>query len=87
MDETVQQLSFNVGGTPPEKALVRFSGGVFLARELTKGEEIHLQVVDADGRTVADGYGRVVAVAFKDTLDKETGDVVSSERVHSVKVS
>jgi hypothetical protein len=79
MSEQVQQLSFDVGGLPPEKAIVRFSGGVFLAREL--------QVVDADGQTVADGYGRVVAVAFKDTLDKDTGDVASTERVHSVKVS
>lgn len=87
MADQVQQLTFEVGGEPPTSTLLRMSGGVFTHRELRKGEEVHLQVVDADGQIVADGYGRVIGVAFKDKLDKETGDVVETERVHSVKVS
>lgn len=80
------QLTFEVGGDPPTAALLGFSGKVFVHRELVKGEEVHLQVVDADGTVVADGYGRVVGVAFRDRLD-EHGQVTATERVHSVKVS
>jgi hypothetical protein len=87
MADQAVQLSFEVGGEPPTSTLLRMSGGVFTHRELRKGEEIHVQVVDADGVVVADGYGRVVAVQFKDTLDKESGDVTGTERIHSVKVS
>jgi hypothetical protein len=86
VSDTQQQLTFDVGGQPPDSTLMRVSGGVFTHRQLTKGEEVHLQVVDADGVVVADGYGRVVGVAFKDKLDKD-GNVESTERVHSVKVS
>lgn len=85
MDDTVQQLTFDVGGNQPDKALVRFSGDAFVHRHLTKGEEVHLQVVDADGQVVADGYGRVVGVSFRDKL--EDGNVVETTRVHSVKFS
>jgi hypothetical protein len=86
MTDTVQQLTFNVGGETPDKSLLRLSGAVFTHRELTKGEEIHLQVVDADGAIVADGYGRVLSVQFKDQYDKD-GNVEATERVHGAKVS
>lgn len=79
------QLTFNVGGEKPTDTVLRMSGGVFTHRELSKGEEIHLQVVDADGQVVADGYGRVIGVAFKDKI--EDGVVVQTERIHSVKVT
>jgi hypothetical protein len=82
-----QQLTFDVGGESPTKALIRFSGSVFVHRELPKGEEVHLQVVGADGEVVADGYGRVVGVAFKDEYDAKTKELVDTVRVHSVKVS
>lgn len=81
------QLTFDVGGTPPNTAVVTLSGRPFCHRELAKGEEVHLQLVDADGQIVADGYGRVIGVAFKDKLDKDSGDVVSVERVHSIRVT
>lgn len=88
MAETSQppQLSFDVGGSKPDTAILRMSGGVFVHRQLQKGEEVHVQVVDADGVVVADGYGRVVGILFKDKLD-EHGVVTATERVHSVKVS
>ncbi len=86
MTDTAQQLTLDVGGEKPTESLLRFSGGLFTARELSKGEEVHLQVVDADGTVVADGYGRVLGVAFKDKVD-EHNNVTATERVQSVKVS
>lgn len=80
------QLTFNVGGEKPDTAVLRFSGGLMLDRELAKGEELHVQVVDTDGVVVGNAYGRVVTVAFKDKVD-EHGSVTSTERVHSAKVS
>jgi hypothetical protein len=79
-------LTFDVGGDVPDTAILRLSGGVVLQRQLAKGDEIHLQVVNMDGETVADGYGRVVSVMFKDKLN-EHGQTVSTERVHGIKVS
>lgn len=86
-ESTNVQLTFEVGGEPPTKAVFTLSGRPFAHRELAKGEEVHLQIVDADGEVVADGYGRVVGVAFKDVIDKDTGSVLGTERIHSVKVS
>jgi len=80
------QLTFDVGGNKPDKAVLRFSGGLMLDRELTKGEELHVQVVDMDGTVVGNAYGKIIAVTFKDKLD-EDGFVTSTERVHSAKVS
>jgi hypothetical protein len=80
------QLTFDVGGEKPSKAVLRFSGGLFLDRELAKGEELHVQVVDTDGQVVGNAYGRIVAVAFKDKVD-EHGSVTETERVHFAKVS
>lgn len=86
MTDTAQQLTFDVGGEKPTESLLRISGGIFTSRELSKGEEVHLQVVDADGAVVADGYGRVLAIAFKDKAD-EHNNITATERVQSVKVS
>lgn len=86
MTDTAKQLTFDVGGETPTESLLRVSGGIFTSRELQKGEEVHLQVVDADGTVVAEGYGKVVAVGFKDRFD-EHGHVTETERSHSVKVS
>lgn len=80
------QLTFDVGGDAPDTAILRLSGGVVLDRELEKGAEIHMQVVGMDGEVVANGYGRVVSVQFKDTLD-EHGHVASTERVHGIKLT
>lgn len=80
------ELTFNVGGDKPSRAILSVSGRVHVHRELDKGEEVHLQVVGPDGEIVADGYGRVVGVAFKDKFDKD-GELVETERLHQVKVT
>ena len=80
------QLSFEVGGNAPDTSVLRVSGAIFTHRELEKGEEVHMQLVDADGVIVADGYGKVIGVAFKDKLD-EVGTVTATERIHSLKMS
>ena len=86
MTDTAKQLTFDVGGEKPTESVLRMSGGVFTQRELKKGEELHLQVVDADGVVVADGYGRVVSVLFKDTID-EHGTVTATERIQGAKIT
>lgn len=80
------QLTFDVGGDTPTSAVLRVTGSIHLHRELAKGEEAHVQVVDADGVCVADGYGTVVAVSFRDRRD-EHGNVTETERGHTLKVA
>jgi hypothetical protein len=83
------QLSFNVGGELPTETIIRVTGGMFTTRELRKGEEIHVQVVDTDGETVANGYGQVETVGFRDVYQKVDGERVldHTERVHGAKVT
>lgn len=82
---TVAQLSFEVGGKQPDQAVIRISGSVHLDKELKKGDEIHLTIGDMDGEVVANGYGRITQVAFKDQM--EEGQVVATERIHTAKVA
>ena len=73
------RFTFDVGGATPDTATLKISGALELGRELRKGEEIGVRVVDADGDVIAQGDGYVTAVAFKDKRDKD-GDVVETER-------
>lgn len=84
IDET--QLSFTVGGSMPTKSRARIAGGLFTHREIEKGEELHMQLVDSDGTIVADGYGRVESITFKDVYDKD-GELAEVQRVHGVKIT
>lgn len=78
--------TFEVGGERPTSQVATISGRPFMHRELQKGEDIHLQLISVeDGEVVADAYGKVVGVAFKDRQEKDGS--VKVERVHSVKVS
>ncbi len=82
----LKQLTFGVGGEEPTISIVRVSGGATLQQDLDKGDEVHVIVSTMDGEIVADGYGRVVAVAFKDHYD-EHGTITQTERVQTVKIS
>lgn len=86
MTDTVKQLTFDVGGDKPTESILRVAGGMYTTRELSKGEEVHIQVVDADGQVVADGYGRITTVAFKDKID-EHGSVTATERLQGAKIT
>lgn len=79
------RLSFDVGGATPDAATLKIGGSLEVRRELRKGEEIGIRVVDADGQLIADGDGYVTAVAFKDRRDKD-GDIVETQRTHTAKV-
>jgi hypothetical protein len=81
-----KQLTFNVGGEEPTISIVRVSGGATLQQDLDKGDEVHVIVSTMDGEIVANGYGHVVAVTFKDTRD-EHGTVTQTERIQTVKIS
>jgi hypothetical protein len=85
-DTDAQQLTFDVGGNPPDLSILRVSGGAMLHKELAKGDEVHMIVSGMDGEIVADGYGRVVAVAFKDKLD-EHGVVTATERIQTIRIT
>ncbi len=86
MDTVPQQLTFDVGGNPPDVSVIRISGGAMLLKELAKGDEVHMVVSGMDGEIVANGYGHVVAVTFKDKLD-EHGIVAATERIQTVKIT
>ena len=43
-----------------------------LDRDLEKGEEIHVQVLDMTGEVVGNGYGYFETVSFRDNRDKRT---------------
>ncbi len=82
-----QQLTFDVGGESPTSAVLRMAGAIHLHRELSKGEECHVQIVTvAEGEVVGDAYGPVVAISFKDRRD-EHGEISETERGHTLKVA
>lgn len=86
MEAEQLKLSFNVGGEPPTSAVLRLSGGCRVHREIDKGDELHLQVVDMDGTVVADGYGHIEELTFRDKRDPETNDIVATERIHTARI-
>lgn len=86
MSDVQQQITFTVGGNAPDKSLLTIGGRFHADRELRKGEEIHVQVVDTDGEVVANAYGKVVKIAFDDKYDAD-GELVQTERVHGLKVT
>jgi hypothetical protein len=80
------QLTFDVGGSPPDVATLKITGGMRLGRELRKGEPIHVNIIGPDGEVLAEGDGFVAAVGFKDKRNK-FGDVESTERTHTAKLA
>jgi hypothetical protein len=80
------RFSFDVGGATPDTATLKIGGTLGLERELRKGEEVGVRVVDADGQILAEADGYVVAVAFKDQRDKD-GEIVQTERAHTARVT
>lgn len=70
---------------PPTKSLIRFRGDAFVHRDLERGEELHIQVFDAAGELVSDGYGVIASLAFRDK--RKAGEVVETHRVQTVEFS
>ncbi len=66
----------------PENRLVRFSGTAFLEGPLERDQEVHVQVINADGELIANAYGRVDNVTERTRRD---GKAV--EYIHMIKVS
>lgn len=85
MDEhEMTQLSFEVGGAKPNLASLKISGGMGLARELRKGEQVGIRILGMDGEVLAESDGHVTSIAFKDKRNKY-GDVESTERSHTIR--
>lgn len=82
-EERQLSFTFNVGGHTPDLAKVGFSGKAELERELRKGEELVLNVIDANGELVVSAHGVVTAIAF---VDKETEDGTVTTREHKIKL-
>lgn len=80
-----EQLSFLVGGRDPDISIIRVSGGITSTQDLRKEQEVHVVVSTMDGEVVANGYGYVVGVSFKDNY--KDGVVDSTDRIQTVKVS
>lgn len=79
------RFSFDVGGATPDTATLKIGGTLLLERELRKGEEVGVRVVDADGHVLAQADGYVTAVAFKDRRNGD-GEIVETERAHTARV-
>lgn len=78
-----------VGGQPITQTLLRITGTVFTDRVLNKGEAIHVVVTDDTGDVVANGYGQVEDVAFKDVYKRVEGERVfdHARRIDIAKVT
>lgn len=85
MSDTAQQHGDTSAGNPPTKSLIRFRGDAFVHRDLERGEEVHIQVFDAAGVLVSDGYGVIAALAFRDK--RKAGAIVETARVQTVEFS
>lgn len=73
-EQPLAQLSFSVGGEKPTASTVRLVGGKIEAGgEYKKGQVVHLSIEAV-----------VTEVAFVDLKDKETGQVVATERRHKL---
>jgi hypothetical protein len=84
-DHEMTQLSFNVGGSAPNLASLKISGGMGLPHELRKGDPTMLVISGPDGEVLAQADGVVTTVAFKDKRNK-FGEVESTERAHTVRL-
>lgn len=80
-----EQLSLDVGGDPPDSAVVKIGGGIPISRDLPKGERLRVQVIGADGDIVGETDALVVSVAFVDKVDEHL-NITATERVHAAKV-
>lgn len=81
------QLSFDVGGDhgQPEVATFRVSGALATSiRELEKGEDVRISIIDADGQVVAAGEGYVRGVGFREHRPKDGPSW--TERTHAIKL-
>lgn len=81
-----QQISLTSNGSMPTKRRIQFSGAIHTHREVARGEEVHVTVVDADGTVVADGYGKVVAESFADFYDAD-GELEDTIKTAKAKIS
>ncbi len=86
MTTVLQQLAldFNVGGNRPDTAKLGITGKLALDKQLHKGENFVIQILDEDNEIIAAGSGTCVAVAFTDKTDKE-GDITTT-REHKIKL-
>ena len=78
------QLSLDVGGDRPTGATLKI-GGSLLTRELLKGADVRVQVLDENGEIVAEQAGYVAQVAFVD--HRPDNAAWFTERVHTIKVA
>lgn len=85
MVQQQEQLSFDVGGQIPDVGVLKVGGQLMVGTDVSKGTEVHIVVSGMDGEVIANGYGHVVGVAFKDVY--KDGDIVGTERIHAVKVT
>ena len=97
-----EQLSLDVGGDPPDSAVVKIGGSIPISRDLPKGERLRVQVIGADGDIVGETDALVVSVAFVDKVDEHSSsfksgrfrsafkpaclNITATERVHAAKV-
>jgi hypothetical protein len=86
-----EQLSLDVLPDPrlvPGGLLIgklRISGEFGVERDLNRGEQIIVQISDADGQVITTALGMVSGVGFANIMDKEA--VIGTERQHRAKLA
>jgi hypothetical protein len=81
-------LSYDVGGdeqlAPLLSASFGVSGKIICFKELSKGTQVHVSIVDADGQVVAAGEGHVRSVGFQE--HRPANGPAHTERLHKIKL-
>lgn len=83
-----QQLSFNVGGEAIGKHLygtIAVNGKLETTCDLNLGDELRVQIINAQSEVVAAGPAICSAPAFNEQTDKD-GEIIAIERAHKAKV-
>lgn len=86
MSGAPEQLTLEIGALePPTTSTFRITGALGEdARELYVDDAVRVQVMNADGEIIADGYGDVVAVGFKRHRPAKSRPYV--ERIQTIKL-
>lgn len=83
-----KQLSFDVGGEAVGKHLygtIAINGKLETTRDLNLGDELRVQIINAESEVVASGPALCSAPAFNEQTDKD-GEIIAIERAHKAKV-
>lgn len=72
------------GSTKPVVGAVKLSGALTVDEDLQPGDQLTVQVANADGEVIAHCAAEVSNIGFK--LLEQSGTVIGTQRIHTAKV-